>query len=360
MKTQQANPNSVYHEVCPMRLYERNNFLPVVYRNGAYFYERNDGVMAPLVGGKASIDSNAPMYISVYGQRRPFPNLAEALRTGELNSDIIPTRNRVFLDFVPFDFDNPILKNAQSDAASFVRYLNAKHGVEEGSLSIYFSGGKGFHVLLDIAHILDVKEVEIGVREPVEVNPAAIARFARELASGFDSFDRVIYDARRVLKVPYGRSHPSALPKIPIYVDDLFYSTPASIIERAIDCVKAWELTGLTPFDSSNDRYSFATLEPERSDSLYQTYLNCCAADSVAESSAKTSYRFSTLTAQAPVGRRNSHATELAGLILKHVDDEPIFRWIMSMWNERNESPLKERELDRILTQTYKRYRRRK
>ena len=59
-------------------------------------------------------------------------------------------------------------------------------------------------------------------------------------------------------------------------------------------------------------------------------------------------------------GERNNRATQLAGLLVKAIDDLPLIREVMALWNRQLPKPLSLHELDVITTGVYKRYHQRK
>lgn len=235
------------------------------------------------------------------------------------------------IHYIIFDFDSQLADIAQNDAVNFVRYLEAIHDVNPGCLGLYFSGSKGFHVQLPIG-VLTQGEALWGV------TPAVIRDFALRLTEGFKTADPYVYDARRLFRVPNAINVNSGLRKIPL--------TWKELQTLHLDEIRAL----------AAERRSFVRAdEPSVSSSLYELILT------QSETSREASVRrpvanLQEIFRQAEPGQRNVRATQLAGLLVKAMDDLPLTREVVRLWNRTNAHPLMERELDNIITGVYERY----
>lgn len=96
-------------------------------------------------------------------------------------------------DKIWFDFDSKEdLKLARLDAISLVNKLLEITGIKETNLEIFFSGNKGFNVLLHLNQELNQKQVEA---------------FATRMASDLKTFDSTLYDENQILRAN-GTKHP--------------------------------------------------------------------------------------------------------------------------------------------------------
>ena len=117
-------------------------------------------------------------------------------------------------DCLPFDFDNahdPAA--AQQEAVALVRELQVRYEVSSTDLSVFFSGYKGFNVLLCGGCF--------GGFEPSAQMPRYFKALARVLGSTH-KYDPTIYDGVRLLRLPNTVNSKSGLHKIPITCAELF------------------------------------------------------------------------------------------------------------------------------------------
>lgn len=111
-------------------------------------------------------------------------------------------------DFLPFDFDNvQEPKKALSEARKFVAWLETEMDVSCDSLRFYFSGRKGFHLMLP-AQLF-------GGFVPSSMLPKVLKAVAKDLAGDL-LVDMAIYDAQRFLRIENTTHETSGLYKIPL------------------------------------------------------------------------------------------------------------------------------------------------
>lgn len=118
------------------------------------------------------------------------------------------------------DIDRADLGDALADARQLVNFLHQRYPETEDRVPIYFSGCKGFHVLVELAH------------DP----PPAVGfhRTARTLAEALAARARVridpsIYDIARIIRLPNTRHPRTGLFKRRIDADALFRLDVAAI-----------------------------------------------------------------------------------------------------------------------------------
>lgn len=114
--------------------------------------------------------------------------------------------------WIVLDIDRPHLPDALGDARKLVAFLHHRYPEAEGDVPIYFSGGKGFHVLVELAH-----------KPPPAVG---FHRTARAMAEGIAGragvrIDPSIYDLAHIVRLPNTR-HRSGLFKRRIDAEALF------------------------------------------------------------------------------------------------------------------------------------------
>ena len=122
-------------------------------------------------------------------------------RTGSVAGIKHVTTNKLVFDFD----DKNNLEAAKSDALTLISRL-LLNGIKEDNIQVSFSGSKGFCV-------------ELHTKESFSQEEFKNTTFA--LASDLSSFDRVVNDAQRIIRV-VGTKHPvSGLYKIPLSVKQL-------------------------------------------------------------------------------------------------------------------------------------------
>jgi hypothetical protein len=104
-----------------------------------------------------------------------------------------------------FDFDSPDLEIAYSETTRLVNYL--LNYIPESGIRAYFSGGKGFHV--------ECEALALNISSADDIN--GISRFIagdlnRELS--LTTADLVIYDSRRMWRLPNSRHQSTGLFKV--------------------------------------------------------------------------------------------------------------------------------------------------
>ncbi len=97
-----------------------------------------------------------------------------------------------------FDIDRPDPAAALADARKLVAFIHQRYPELEGDVPVYFSGNKGYHVLLELAH-----------RPPPAVGfHHKVKTLAEGVASGAGvGIDAGVYDLARIIRLPNTR-HP--------------------------------------------------------------------------------------------------------------------------------------------------------
>ncbi len=118
-----------------------------------------------------------------------------------------------------FDIDSKDLENAKAETISVVSYLLGKN-IAPAQIEVYFSGNKGFHVLMTLDSFFtpkEMKQVIINIQKERSFNT-----------------DPSVYDHSQILRVPGTRHQKSGLYKIPLEVQDLYDLSLDAIKERAV------------------------------------------------------------------------------------------------------------------------------
>lgn len=261
--------------------------------------------------------------------------------TGEIYESVVGYRDTAITPtydyhFFFFDFDNSIeLTYAQIDTQKFVTMLMQVYEIDPSMLGIFFSGQKGFHVLIPAGAVVtgDFYEANASNQHVVKV-------FADTLAGGFHSWDRTVYDGRRIMRIANSIHHASGLHKIPISYSELTNLFPEEIKEEA---------------RMSRDLYEYIE-EWHGAPPLLEVFTKCEALSQQVTPRTVRGGALRDYFLPAKKGERNVSAAKLAGLLRKGEVSLELAQMIMQMWNRQNEEPLETEELSQTVHKVYKRY----
>ena len=188
------------------------------------------------------IDSSKDYYTSVFYYNE------EQLNKFKVNGSVKGIRD-VVTDKIWFDFDskeNPEL--AQKDAVEVVNRLK-KTGINEKNIEIYYSGGKGMHVLVTLNKTLT----------PQQVQTLAINKFGRDL----ETLDVSLYDPAQIIRVPGTKHNKTNYYKVPLTFTQLKNMSMDEVKQRAssLDNIKEdfeWEI------ETPNEDFFFVKEEPKK------------------------------------------------------------------------------------------------
>lgn len=137
---------------------------------------------------------------------------------------------RVWAPYLPLDLDHPELVPAQEAAKRLVDLFLAKWKIEQNALQIYFSGAKGFHLLLDTRLF--------GRVAPAKSLPVIFDSVRRHLAQELpeplrSTVDLTIKDRVRLLRLPNTVHEKSKLYKMILSPTELANLRPQQIRDLA-------------------------------------------------------------------------------------------------------------------------------
>jgi replicative DNA helicase len=143
-------------------------------------------------------DPKKDYYISVYNYNAEQKEKFDKDHTVAGIRDV--TTNRLV-----FDFDSEDLDQSRKDTVETVSRLK-KIGVNPDDMNVYFSGGKGFHIVLNT---------------DCEFTPEQAKKVALKVAKGLKTFDSVVYNPARIFRLPFTKHQSSGLYKIPLELREL-------------------------------------------------------------------------------------------------------------------------------------------
>lgn len=199
-----------------MSFLEPVDLSKMVYIEGGHatekYFNRNDYLSLDQVNDYRNHFGNKGVYLTAY-----LYDDIEEIQESNLYGDF----------YMDFDSDEDI-QLAQNDAIMAIWYLKQKFkfGVPENMFRIYFSGSKGFHVIVPAAvfHIRPHKELNEHFK--------LIAKDVSEQTMN-GTLDMKVYDRRRLFRMVNSMHQKTGLYKVPLTFDELCNLTADQIREKA-------------------------------------------------------------------------------------------------------------------------------
>ena len=266
-------------------------------------------------------------------------------------------KGKVWAPFFPIDLDHPELSTALEAARYLVAFFRDSWQIDPAAIQIYFSGSKGFHLLLD-ARLY-------GKVAPSTNLPLIFDSMRRHLAQELpehlrQTVDLGIKDRVRLLRLPNTQHERSRLYKVLLSPDELNSIGPEAIRDRARE-TRPLTLTDETGFlsrveftENSNAAQLFQRVRRQakkltrkpftyrfrRPADVARIDLPCAGMQSLWESHIEPGYRNNCAI-------RLASELRLLGLNEDEANDK------LSEWNERNHIELPSDELRSVVRSAY-------
>jgi len=140
--------------------------------------------------------------------------------------------------YLDFDMDNietpENWKRLVHEVKYVINYVESSMNVPLEEIEIYFSGSKGFHII--IPHEILGIEPETNLNETFKyfaLGMAYIINGKKVSAAKKDSIDIKIYDRKRLFRIPNSINSKSGKYKVPISIDQLYQFSYSDIMEWA-------------------------------------------------------------------------------------------------------------------------------
>ena len=159
------------------------------------------------------INDDSDYYVSTFNYNDE--HLKQFQETGSIEGIRDVKTNKIWFDF---DSKDGTLKDSKNDALELLKRLKERN-IDTNKVEVYFSGNKGFTVVLNTN-----KELT-----PNQVRHAALNVFGKDL----QTLDVQIYNPSRILRIPKTRHQESGLYKIPLTINQLENLTIEQIREKA-------------------------------------------------------------------------------------------------------------------------------
>ena len=239
-------------------------------------------------------------------------------------------------DFFPIDIDAGDLGQAHETARRVIERLDTDYVLDIGVLRCFFSGAKGFHIL--------IPEAAIDTQPSVKLS-GIFKKMARVLLEGVE-YDPSIYDTTRLFRLTNTINSKTGLYKIPL--------TPAEILHKSTEEIltlakKPRRIELVNEFDVNRD--------------LHNLYLQCYREEPKQETietieitppgDAKLCYYG--LLNGVDEGERDNAALRLAVYFRKQAYPADMVEGLLTAWNKRNNPPLKPNDVTKAIKQAFER-----
>lgn len=174
-------------------------------------------------------DVNSDYYASAYLYNEK--QAEEFKKTGSVRGIKDVVTNKIW-----FDFDTSTDPTfAQIDAKEAIKRLE-KYGINKNNIEIYFSGNKGFHLVVTLNRFIT----------PDQVFNICVKKFGKDLMS----LDTAVYDPSRIFRVPGTKHQKSGLYKVPLTYNQLHQMTVNQIktLASSLDNIKhdfEWDVANI-------------------------------------------------------------------------------------------------------------------
>lgn len=238
---------------------------------------------------------------------------------------------KAWSDWLPIDIDSQDLDEAQMYLQHLVANMN-DYEIDSNACRFYFSGSKGFHVMIPSAYF---------GAEPSEDINKRFRKIAIKLANGI-SIDTAIYDKTRIFRLPNTINSKSGLHKIELYPFEAMSLSIEDIKRRAEAPSERLEVE--KDIDTS-----------EELSELYHESLNKQTAKGE-QANVKTKICMSKLMTGVGQGERDNVAVRVASHLRQSGLTPKMMYVALNEWNLSNDPPLDDDALSRIFQQGLKEF----
>lgn len=236
-------------------------------------------------------------------------------------------------DSLFWDIDNTSLDVALQDTKTMVSRL-LYMGIYPQHIHVYFSGNKGFHIVVPSQRLVDV-----GATQHI---PTIVCNVCAGIAAGLSSFDRMVYDRTRIFRMANSRHSKTHNYKTGITCDH-------------VNSLSIGEIVSMS--QTQHNKPSSWVLEPMSNDELDAAIDE--AVKNVTSVVPKKNTKFSFNEIEQGIqygfaeGKRNSGLTTLAGVLHnKNIGKNFAIAFLHSV-NEKSSPPLEEHNIKTIVDSVY-------
>jgi KaiC/GvpD/RAD55 family RecA-like ATPase len=184
------NPNYKYCEIVEGGVTNRGNFVEIEDCHALDYY--------------TSITPMIDCFHSLFMQSNKILNHSDG-RGGKTGYN-----GSVWSDYLFWDVDCGDLEKARLDTITLITRLVEIYKVEKNSIRVFFSGCKGFHVLVQFPELENAE-----YKDRADINDV-IKKVCMYIGNGIDSVDSHIYDKTRIVRTTNTINSKTGLYKIPV------------------------------------------------------------------------------------------------------------------------------------------------
>lgn len=234
-------------------------------------------------------------------------------------------QGKAWADWLPIDIDDENLELAQAKLIQLVTNLD-NYSIDTNTCRFYFSGAKGFHVMIPSGYFH---------AEPSEDIHKRFRKVAVEIASGID-IDTSIYDKTRIFRLANTINAKTGLYKIELYSFEAMSLSVEEIKVRAKEPSDRLEIEkDYDAIDELTELYHESLDKPKNN----------------TETKVRTKICMSNLMKGVGIGQRDNVGIRVASH-LRQSGLTPKMIWVaLNEWNESNNPPLETEEIERIFEQ---------
>lgn len=250
-------------------------------------------------------------------------------------------RGPVYADFFPIDIDDVDLNRALKTARLLLEKLQVKYDIELDYLRCFFSGSKGFHIMIP-ASMFNCY--------PSDKLPAVFKKMAGILLEGIP-YDSKIYDTVRLFRLSNTINSKTQLYKIPLYPKEILHLSLEEILELAKQ-PRVIEVPAEAEIEVNETLREIFRQAMEEEENRSQSVVTYGAIHK--PSDAKLCYY--NILAGVDEGERDECGLRLAIYFRKQGLPGDMVQAIMHQWNMRNRPPLPERVIDKLVRQAFEKH----
>lgn len=236
----------------------------------------------------------------------------------------------VYLDLDAEDLTREEFEKAKFDAILLMTHFTQQLGISEKEIQLYFSGGKGFHILLR------PEIFNLSPREDMHLRHKAYVKYLKSYTM-HDTLDTKIYDDKRLFRIANTINAKTGLYKIPLSFDELRTINEVTIRQMATNPrLRGYSDPTISKNAAEEYEKAMESLKPvnrTQGDKVihHDADLLPCVEDILDTGASK--------------GSRNNTSVALASSILQtgKTPEETIH--ILEDWNERNDPPMVDDEV---------------
>jgi Primase C terminal 1 (PriCT-1) len=242
-------------------------------------------------------------------------------------------KGEAYSDWLPIDIDSPDLQEAQDNLNLLVQRLE-DYEIDSNCCRFFFSGSKGFHVMIPS---------QIISAEPKEDIHKRFRKVAIHLSKGIN-IDTSIYDKTRIFRLPNTINAKSNLYKIELYPFQALSTNIEEILHMAKQPVESLEI---------EEEYE---VNEELSEVFHSSLQQAKSVSNESVEGVKVKLCMKSLMEGVGEGERDNVGVRVAAHLKSSGLTKKMMWSALNEWNDSNDPPLYVYELERIFEQGLREY----